>query len=147
MRKNDKSGNKQPKDSEGNPWFSYEHIDVNQLLGYVIGYKGFDEPDERMKSRLRLFERATSKRQMYGWDTPYYKNARIQKQLGFFVYGIDVTTPLEESIVEHSGTEFRKYQISAEILPDIRNQLAKRDLLEWKVYLDLDRLFNQWKKE
>ena len=146
-RKNDESGNKLPKDSEGNPWLSYAHLDVNQLLGYVIGYQGFDKPDETMKSRLRLFEKKTGRRQMYGWDTPFFKNARIQKQRGFFVYGIDVTTPLEESIVEHSGTEFRKYQISAKILPDVRNRLAERGLVEWKVYLDLDRLFKQWKTE
>jgi hypothetical protein len=120
---------------------------VNQLLGYVIGYKGFTKRSDDVEDRLQRFCVKTEKSQMYGWDTPYFKNARIQKQLGFFVYGVDVTTPLEESIVGHSGTDFQNYQISANILPDIKNHLEKKGLIEWKVYLDLDRVFKKWKSE
>jgi len=147
-KNNDKSGNKLPKDSTGEPWSNGENYDVNELLGYVIGYEGFTEPkSDVIKDRLQRFKEKTEKSQMYGWDTPYFKNARIQKQRGFFVYGVDVTTPLEESIVGHSGADFQKYQITANILPDIKSYLKERGLIEWKVYLDLDRVFKQWKSE
>ncbi|MBN1763517.1 MAG: FRG domain-containing protein [Methanomicrobia archaeon] len=150
---NDKSGNKLPKDCNGKPWSNNgEKYDVNELLGYIIRYEGFTTPsqdikDQDIKDRLMCFCKKTKKSQMYGWDTPYFKNARIQKQRAFFVYGVDVTTPLEESIVGHSGTDFQKYQISANILPDIKSHLEEMGLIEWKVYLDLDRVFKKWKSE
>jgi hypothetical protein len=144
---NDFRGNKLPKNSNGEPCLSPDHLDVNQLLGYLIGYEGFADPDDDLKSRLQLFKTKNNKSQLFGWDTPHFKNARIQKQRGFFIYSVDVTMPLERSILEHQDTEFRKYQIAAAILPKIRSYLAKQGLVEWKVYLDLDRLFDQWKNE
>ncbi|HEY4270830.1 MAG TPA: FRG domain-containing protein [Candidatus Udaeobacter sp.] len=146
-RNNDLKGNKLPKDSNGDPWLHPDYLNVSDLVGYLIGYEGFTTPNDTVKSRLQLFKTKNDKRQLFGWDTPYFKNARIQKQRGFFVYSVDVATPLEESIVDHNGTEFTKYQIAAAMLPRIRSYLATQDFLEWKVYLDLDRLFRQWKNE
>jgi len=142
-KKNDKGGNKLPKDSAGEPWVNANGHDMNELLGYIIGYTDFPKPTKEIQERLERFD-GTKKCQMYGWDTPYFKNARINKQKGFFVYGVDVTIPLEESIVGHCGTDFKKYQISAGVLPEISNHLATMGLIEWKVYLDLERAFKQF---
>jgi hypothetical protein len=145
---NDRSGNKLPKDSRGKAWSENdknEKFDMNDLLGYKIEYRGFNVGDD-VRRRLKLFD-GTKKSQMYGWDTPYFKNARIQRQRGFFVYGVDVTTPLEQSIVEHRETEFQKYEISAALLPEITKYLEKENLIGWKVYLDLERAFEQLKDE
>jgi hypothetical protein len=121
--------------------------DMNELLGYIIGYTGFTAPSKEIQERLKRFYAKTKMSQMYGWDTPYYKNPRTQKQRGFFVYSVDIRTPLEDSIVEHCGTEFQKYQISGKILSEISRQLETMGFIEWKVYLDLDRAFKKWKNE
>jgi hypothetical protein len=141
---NDMHGNKLPKDSEGCPWPSK---DMNEMLGFLIGYKGFDQPDDAVKQNLQRFLSSADGGQMYGWDVPHFKNGRIRKQSGYFVYPVDVTIPLEESLARDGGTEYRKYQISAKLLPEIRQELSKRGLVRWKVYLDLDRTFKQWKDE
>ena len=137
----DMRGNKLPKDSKGRPWPSR---DMNEMLGYLIGYKGFDQPDNSAKQNLQRFLSSTNGGQMYGWDVPHFKNGRIRKQRGYFVYPVDITIPLEESLVKDYDAEYQKYQISAKLLPEIRQELSRRDLVRWKVYLDLDRAFKEW---
>jgi len=139
----DLAGNKLPKDSTGKPWANSNGYDVNQLLGYKIGYSGFNLNDG-VNSRMRQFD-GSADCQMYGWDVPHFKNARIQQQAGFFVYGVNVAEPLEECIVAHPGSELQKYEIAKGILGDIRRKLEEMDLIRWKVYLDLDKAFGDWK--
>jgi hypothetical protein len=145
---NDKSGNKLPKDCKGEAWSNSAGHDMNELLGYIIRYKGFPAPTEKIQERLAHFN-GKGDAQMFGWDRPYWRNARIQKQFGFFVYCVDVKTPLGDSIndsIDKYGTTFERFQISANIVPEIRSELERKGLIEWKVFLDLDRAFEPWRK-
>jgi hypothetical protein len=37
----DKGGNKSPKDCDGKPWRDFRDVDINDLLGQIIEYGGF----------------------------------------------------------------------------------------------------------
>jgi hypothetical protein len=139
---NNTNGNKLPKDVKGASWPS---CDINEMLGYLIGYECFERADKAKAEWLNELKAKDSQR--YGWDAPWFKNGRVRKQRGYFVYPVDVTVPLEESLSKDRAAEFTRYRLTAGILLEIKNELCKRGLIGWKVYLDLDRAFRQWKDE
>jgi hypothetical protein len=138
----DLKGNKLPRGADGNPWGNANGFDVNELLGHLIGWDEFSARSAEQASQIENFEKPTHS---WGWDAPHFQNARLRRQSGFFVYNIDIRLPLEESLA--SDGSFKKYKISAKLIPEIRNCLKKRNLIRWKVYLDLDRASEEWKKE
>ena len=81
---------------------------------------------------------------MYGWDQPYFGNARIDAQRGFFVYPVDVASPLGDVIEKDPSAELVQFRISTKLIHKVKEELKERDLIEWKVYLDLDRVFSSW---
>jgi len=137
----DLGGNKLPKNQDGQPtWFGSNRRDVNQLLGHLIGYGGFELRD-LLKDPLWA-----KPKQVFGWDRPAKPNARMRQQRGFFVYNLDVTKTLEEQIADSSNAEIVRFVIDASLGPRIRNELTKRKYTQLTTYLDLDREFRTWWK-
>ena len=131
---NDQGGNKLPRDNSGNPWRVADgKVNINDFLGNVIGYKGFEH------SRFENNPAWSSPRQAFGWDRPAFPNARISKQRGFFVYPVDVRNALEEVLSGESA--FTKYVIRGSLRETILTELRSRGLNNWAVYLDLPRAF------
>jgi hypothetical protein len=129
---NDNGGNKLPRDNHGNPWrVANGSRNINDFLGNVIGYKGFENSSFENNAAW------SAPRQAFGWDTAKFKNARISKQKGFFVYPVDVRNTLEEILSREPA--FRKYLIKTSLRKTILTGLRSRGLNNWALYLDLPR--------
>jgi len=136
-----KGGNKVPRMPGGSCWSS---CDINSLLGYLIGFRGFENPSEPIRKDIDCYLRKERGGQMYGWDQPYFGNAKIDAQRGFFVYPVDVASPLGDVIEKDPSAELVQFRISTKLIHKVKEELKERDLIEWKVYLDLDRVFSSW---
>lgn len=135
----DVGGNKLPKDCNGVPYKNAnERVDMNEFLGRLVGYKGF----EGKPLDLSLWN---NPRQNYGWDRPRIQNPRVNKQNGFFVYPVDITKTLNEIL--EGDPALKKYEIDINLLPEIQNELQKRKMNSWIMYLDIERYFKGIKVE
>lgn len=134
--KQDKGGNKVPKDDEGEPHKNSDSkVCINDFLGRIIGYGAFNGN--------KLTQRWDAPKQSFGWERPAMMNARIEKQKGFFVYPVDITRTLKEVLSRDEN--FKKYRIKGELLSEIKNELEKRRINSWSVYLDIERAFKEIK--
>jgi hypothetical protein len=82
------NGNKLPKNTTGK-----SPTNISGFLGSIIGNK---PNDNRFAKRTpeQLFEWQNGQQQ-YGWDQPYYMNARMQRQKGFLMYNVTCPHELE----------------------------------------------------
>jgi hypothetical protein len=134
----DQGGNKLPRDRNGDPWRMRDGtVNINDFLGNVIGYRGFEN------TRFQSNSAWLNPKQRFGWDTPRFKNARIQKQKGFFVYPVDAASTLEQLLSPEPAST--KYVIKANLLDAIRKELHRRKMDDWCMYLDLPRAFASFK--
>lgn len=65
--------------------FNYESIDMNLALGCEIDLDWM----KPHKPHYQVKYGPTRHKQFFGWDRPYYKNPRIDRQRGMFVYAFD----------------------------------------------------------
>ena len=115
-------------------------IDINEFLGRIIGYGEFYGSLKWSEPELQKW---SGGEQRFGWDQPAYMNARMARQRGFFMYSVDAQIPLEDAIGNDKNlTKFRVRK-----MPEIRNEIKKRGLNPWTVYLDLEKAFKSFLDE
>lgn len=143
----DKHGNKTPRDENGEPWRANDNkVNINELLGYRIGYKDFAKKEDRDE---RLGEWKNPK-QGWGWDQPFEKNPRLRSQDGFFVYATALNNALDDKdgLINHSNkdrnilenkTILEEFVIDIGLLSEIRKELEDRGISTTSVYRDLDK--------
>jgi hypothetical protein len=115
------------------------------ILGYLIDY-GELRPTEDDRKRLETLFHSEKEINSYGWDKPYFENARLKKQRGFFVYNVDITKPLESDL-SRDENNFHKFEIAHELYPYLKHRLDEKELVRWKAYLDLEMAFEDFKSK
>ncbi|MBI2518336.1 MAG: FRG domain-containing protein [Opitutae bacterium] len=139
----DSGGNKLPRDCNGDPHRNANGVDMNQLLGRIIGYGGFAhekinlDTDQNWKSR-------SAPAQHFGWDRPAMKTARLAQQRGFFVYNLDVRRTLHEELDARDNVELVEFVFGSDIVSHLKKRLEEKRYSESSVYLDLDKRFEEW---
>ena len=144
----EKTGNKLPRNKNGNAWSYLNNkgesvYDMNQFVDYLIEYDGF-HPTEQDRARLSEFFHSEKEINSYGWDKPHFENARLHKQKGFFVYNVDVTKPLEADL-RNDMQNVEKHSLGRELYPYLKGRLTTKELVPWKVYLDLEKAFTDFR--
>ncbi len=109
MRGDDNTGNKLPKDSNGNAYLAglKQQPNINELLGLKIHLKSF----KSWFDASSLPATWTKPKQNFGWDAPAVSNIRIDRQKGRFLYQLEPDGEIER--IE----DLTKYTISAHLYP------------------------------
>lgn len=148
----DEGGNKVPRYSEGRAWPRSGTppnvgIQVSDMLSCLIHdtepVSGLNEVDRKTAFRDSILDGAGMR--LYGWDRPYFSNARLEKQRGWFVYPANLRQPLEEALGQDNRTECLRFDLHEKLVPNLRAELQKQGLERWKVYLDLNMALEEWR--